>query len=94
MQIKGQHREKRNFMKQFLLIEDHETESKCLNLQTASQKSALPFNLDKIMILRAIQDAKRIRKKSGKIRMHLYSIQFQIISKNDKGISYNFQWND
>ena len=54
MQIKGQHREKRNFMKQFLLIEDHETESKCLDLQTASQKSALPFNLDKIMILRAI----------------------------------------
>ena len=54
MQIKGQHREKRNFMKQFLLIEDHETESKYLNLQTASQKSALPFNLDKIMILRAI----------------------------------------
>ena len=62
MQIKGQHREKRNFMKQFLLIEDHETESKCLNLQTASQKSALPFNLDKIMILRAIQDAKKIKK--------------------------------
>ena len=61
MQIKGQHREKRNFMKQFLLIEDHETESKCLNLQTASQKSALPFNLDKIMILRAILNAKGIK---------------------------------
>ena len=36
MQIKGQQGEKGDFMKQFLLIEDHETESKCFNLQNDS----------------------------------------------------------